>query len=145
MSRLERILEILIEANETRPPLPDPPADPPALSTELLAIAADLRKTTELPDYVSLAEVAERLETLAARTSDGESARGGSVKPIDDAVRDLLIERGWGIDPDAVENASGELHEFVHPETGKKFAWIDALMEDDLDERVAVRVRVREG
>ncbi len=47
---------------------------------------------------------------------------------LDDALRALLIERGWGIDPTAKENASGELHEFIHPETKQRMAWLDALL-----------------
>jgi hypothetical protein len=48
-------------------------------------------------------------------------------KPIYDAVKDALRARGWGIDPNAKERPDGELHEFIHPVTGKRRAWFDAL------------------
>jgi hypothetical protein len=51
--------------------------------------------------------------------------------PIDVAIRNALIERGWGIDPDAKENPSGELHEFIHPETRAKRAWLDAVFDQE--------------
>lgn len=46
-------------------------------------------------------------------------------------VKAALVERGWGIDSTATENASGELHEFVHPETGKRMAWLDAYFAEE--------------
>ncbi len=52
------------------------------------------------------------------------------MKPIYDAVKLLLVERGWHIDENAVERPDGELHEFVHPVTGAKMAWIDAVLEE---------------
>jgi hypothetical protein len=48
-------------------------------------------------------------------------------EPIDVVIRNALIARGWTIDEDAKENAGGELHEFVHPETGRRMAWLDAV------------------
>ncbi len=49
---------------------------------------------------------------------------------LDDEIRELLKRRGWKIDEAAVENRSGELCEFIHPDTGVKLAWIDALIEE---------------
>jgi hypothetical protein len=51
-----------------------------------------------------------------------------AAKPIDEAIRDALIERGWKIDPDAKQNASGELREFIDPQTGTRMAWLDAVL-----------------
>jgi hypothetical protein len=44
-----------------------------------------------------------------------------------EAIRQALIERGWKIDETVVENRGGELHEFIHPETGRRLAWLDAV------------------
>lgn len=43
-------------------------------------------------------------------------------------VKELLQRHGWTIDLSAEERPDRELHEFVHPETGKKMAWLDALV-----------------
>jgi hypothetical protein len=50
------------------------------------------------------------------------------MAPIYEALKAALVERGWGIDPDARESRQGEVAEFVHPETGKRMAWLDALL-----------------
>ena len=47
-----------------------------------------------------------------------------------DEIKGLLVKRGWKIDETAKENASGELREFIHPETNKPRAWIDALLDE---------------
>jgi hypothetical protein len=47
---------------------------------------------------------------------------------IYDVVRDALVERGWEIHAGAIERPDGEVREFVHPVTGKKMAWINALL-----------------
>ena len=50
------------------------------------------------------------------------------------AISQLLLSRGWSIDDAVKENASGELHEFIHPENGKRMAYLDAICaEGDLD------------
>jgi hypothetical protein len=62
--------------------------------------------------------------------------------PIEQAIKKLLIERGWGIDANAKQNASGELREFVHPRFQTKLTWLGAIYEqcmiefDDFDEEV---------
>lgn len=43
-------------------------------------------------------------------------------------IKASLIARGFGIDNDAKENSSGELREFIHPKTGKRLAYIDAIL-----------------
>lgn len=48
--------------------------------------------------------------------------------PVYKQVAAMLSARGWLIDEAAIENASGELREFVHPDTSKHMAWIDALL-----------------
>ncbi len=48
-------------------------------------------------------------------------------EPIDQAIRQLLIERDWEIDETVTENSSGELREFIHPETRERMAWLDAV------------------
>lgn len=53
-------------------------------------------------------------------------------KPIYDAIKELLVERGWKIDPDAKETRSGILREFIHPEDGHTYAYIDAVLEEGL-------------
>ncbi len=45
-----------------------------------------------------------------------------------ETVKTFLLERGWSFDSEVTENASGELRAFVHPETGAKLAWVDALL-----------------
>ncbi len=51
------------------------------------------------------------------------------MQPIYDVIKDALIERGWGIDSKIKENESGELLEFIHPVTGKRRAYIDAVLD----------------
>jgi hypothetical protein len=51
--------------------------------------------------------------------------------PIGDAIRDALIARGWQIDKTAVENASGEVKEFIHPQNGRRLAWLDAILSQE--------------
>jgi hypothetical protein len=53
------------------------------------------------------------------------------MPPIRDTVRQALIDRGWKIDETAVENRAGELHEFIHPETGTRRAWLDAFFDQE--------------
>jgi hypothetical protein len=53
------------------------------------------------------------------------------MKDIYDAIKEALVERGWGIDETAQENKYWELHEFIHPETGNKLVWIDAIHAQD--------------
>lgn len=51
------------------------------------------------------------------------------MKPsIYETIKAALVERGWKIDESAVENRMGEKNEFLHPETGRAFAWIDAVL-----------------
>jgi hypothetical protein len=50
-----------------------------------------------------------------------------SAPPIYDAIKTLLVARGWRIDPAAKERADGELHEFLHPDTGEAMAYVDAV------------------
>ena len=50
------------------------------------------------------------------------------MESIYEALRAALVARGWKLDPDARESRQGELAEFVHPETGKRMAWLDAVM-----------------
>lgn len=47
-----------------------------------------------------------------------------------DEIKGLLVKRGWKIDETAQETCTGELHEFIHPETGRRRAWIDALLDE---------------
>lgn len=56
--------------------------------------------------------------------------RGSPPKTMYDVVKDALVERGWKIDKDAKENSSCELREFIHPESGKRMPWIDALLDE---------------
>lgn len=49
---------------------------------------------------------------------------------IYDTIKAALIERGWKIDSLVVERQDGEVHEFIHPDTNKKYAWIDAINEE---------------
>jgi hypothetical protein len=44
-----------------------------------------------------------------------------------ETVKTFLLEHGWSFDSEVTENASGELRAFVHPETGAKLAWLDAI------------------
>lgn len=53
------------------------------------------------------------------------------LPPIRDVVRAALIERGWKIDETAVETPSGELHEFIDPDTGRRLAWLDAFFRQE--------------
>ncbi len=48
-------------------------------------------------------------------------------EPIYEAIKHLLIRRGWKIDETAQETRYGELREFVHPETGQKMTYINAI------------------
>jgi len=54
---------------------------------------------------------------------------------IQDEIKQILIRRGWKIDESARENAQGELHEFIHPETGRRRAWLDAVFDEGTRER----------
>jgi hypothetical protein len=63
------------------------------------------------------------------------------LPPIHAEIKRLLVERGWGIDKGAQENASGEQREFIHPDSGKRMAWLDAVLAD-MERREA---REREG
>lgn len=47
--------------------------------------------------------------------------------PFDRALKLLLQHRGWKIDTTTTENDIGELKEFIHPQTGEKMAWLDAI------------------
>ena len=51
--------------------------------------------------------------------------------PMYEAIKALLVERGWAIDAGARENQCGELHEFIHPETGRRMAYIDAILAEE--------------
>lgn len=44
------------------------------------------------------------------------------------AIRELLVDRGWKIDMTALESKDGELREFIHPETGRRMAWFEAVL-----------------
>jgi len=55
--------------------------------------------------------------------------------PILEGIKQLLIERGWKIDEDARENAQGELYEFIHPETGRRRAWLGAVFDEGAREQ----------
>lgn len=64
--------------------------------------------------------------------------------PIYDAIKLLLVGRGWHIDHEAVERADGEVHEFVHPESGKKMVWLEAFWAEqdrELDSAAAFRAK----
>lgn len=54
---------------------------------------------------------------------------------LDDMKR-LLIARGWKIDETVRENAQGELHEFIHPETGRRRSWLDAVFDESAREKL---------
>jgi hypothetical protein len=49
------------------------------------------------------------------------------VKPIYEVLRQALFERGWRVDLAAEPNRIGEVLEFIHPETGRAMAWLDAF------------------
>ena len=51
------------------------------------------------------------------------------MKLVYDAIKQALVERGWKIDESATETPSGELHEFVHPVTERRRAYIDAILD----------------
>lgn len=54
-----------------------------------------------------------------------------------DAVKALLIDRGWSIDASATEDQLGELHEFIHPRTGRRMPWITAVFaQQEIDEGI---------
>jgi hypothetical protein len=52
------------------------------------------------------------------------------TRPILDDIKQLLLARGWKIDGDVRANAQGELHEFIHPETSRRRAWLDAVLDE---------------
>lgn len=54
-----------------------------------------------------------------------------ALSPMYDVVRDALIARGWKIDETAVETRSGELREFIDPDTGRRLAWLDAFFRQE--------------
>lgn len=47
--------------------------------------------------------------------------------PIYDDIKAALIKHGWAIDTTATERPDGEVREFVHPKTGRRLAYIDAI------------------
>jgi hypothetical protein len=59
------------------------------------------------------------------------------MPPIYDAIKELLIERGWDIVP-ANENKHGEVREFMHPQYAKVLpvAWLDAIILEHDNESV---------
>ena len=53
---------------------------------------------------------------------------------IYEAIKKLLIERGWTIDPNGKEDRYGSTKEFIHPEEGYTCAWIDAIIAESCRE-----------
>jgi hypothetical protein len=49
------------------------------------------------------------------------------MKPLDTAIIELLVERGWKHDPPAAANKQGELMEMIHPQTGKRYTVMGAV------------------
>jgi hypothetical protein len=51
-------------------------------------------------------------------------------------IRDLLARRGWKIDPKGKEVTTGLMcgatKEFIHPESGVRLTWFDAILAEDL-------------
>ncbi len=72
--------------------------------------------------------LADSNRDVAAVVKLVERAHWISLPSMYAVVRSALIDRGWAIDDTAKETASGELHEFIHPETGQKMAWLDAYL-----------------
>ena len=44
-----------------------------------------------------------------------------------EVIKRALVERGWAIDVNAIERPDGELHEFVHPTSCRRMAYLDAI------------------
>ncbi len=44
------------------------------------------------------------------------------------AIRKLLASRGWTIDPTEKEDSYGATKEFIHPTTGERYGWVDAIL-----------------
>lgn len=61
------------------------------------------------------------------------------MRGILEDIKQLLIARGWKIDESARENAQGEFHEFIHPETGRRRAWLSAVVDETARESATSR------
>ena len=62
----------------------------------------------------------------------GDCGKTADLPFIYEAIKQLLVERGWQIDPKGKESFSGPTKgatkEFIHPEKGYRATWIDAIV-----------------
>lgn len=51
------------------------------------------------------------------------------MRPIYAAIKSALVDRGWTVDDLAIDSRDGAILEFVHPRTGRRYAYVDAIYE----------------
>jgi len=67
-------------------------------------------------------------QTKQSKNMDNVPTTLPKIPGIYEAIQGLLVERGWKIEPTAKEDRYGATMEFIHPETGRAMAWIDAIL-----------------